>query len=551
MSVPELAHTRDAAGEGEVSPAPMTSRGRLTPSAVLVAILTLLGVILRLVVAHQSLFADELSTYWIVADHGLHGVLSLLYGTSSIHHAEITPPLYFIAAWFSAQFGHSPELLRAPSLVAGSLTIPAVYLLGRRTVGQLAALLASAAVALSPFMIYYSSEARAYGVLMLLVTLSTLSMLLALDTGRWRWWVGYAVCSCAALYTHYTCGFVLAAQLLWLWWAYPRARRQAILANLGVLVGLVPWIPGLNNDLHSPTASILSALSPFNLHAVWIILGHWALGYPYTALAKLTQLPGLPGVAFPSLVQLPGVAALALLAVAAALACISLVTRIARTPTRSVTPDNRLLLMLMVLVATPVGEALVSAVGTHLFGVRNLAASWPALALCFAALLAGASGWLRFAAVGAALVSLAWAALGMVDGRWGRPDYAGAAAFVERNAAPRDVVLDETGYLSPGPLTGLDVALTRRLRIVRGLAPEERDHPFGFGDPYVPLSQAASFAVTSAGGSAIFVVGGAAGSSSLLPGADTQAPYGGYRRVAVRTFTDVTVAEYARRGARG
>ena len=140
------------------------------------------GAALRVSVIGQPLFADELSTYWISATHSLGGVVSLMYGTPHIPHPEITPPLYFLLAWATSQFGHAPALLRLPSLIAGVLTIPAVYLLGLRTVGRRAALLAATLTTLSPFMIYYSTEARSYGVMMLLTTLSTLAMLLAVDT---------------------------------------------------------------------------------------------------------------------------------------------------------------------------------------------------------------------------------------------------------------------------------------------------------------------------------------------------------------------------------
>ena len=92
----------------------------------------------------------------------------------------------------------------------GVATIPLVYLLGVRTVGSPAALVAAALTALSPFMIYYSAEARGYALMMALVALSTLAMLLAVDTRRTAL-VGpvRASARCAAVYTHYTCVFVL------------------------------------------------------------------------------------------------------------------------------------------------------------------------------------------------------------------------------------------------------------------------------------------------------------------------------------------------------
>ena len=166
------------------------SAGRRLAAPALVGLLTAAGLALRLAVAHQSLFADELSTYWIVTAHDLGGVLSTVHS-----NAEITPPLYFVAAWLATQISHAPELLRAPSLIAGTATIPLVYLLGMRTLGRAAALVAMALTAVAPFMVYYSAEARGYGVMMALTVLSTLAMLIAVDCGRARWWVVYALAS--------------------------------------------------------------------------------------------------------------------------------------------------------------------------------------------------------------------------------------------------------------------------------------------------------------------------------------------------------------------
>ena len=171
-------------------------------------------------------------------------------------------------------------MLRAPSFLAGVAAIPLVYLVGARTVGRTAALVAAAITALSPFMIYYSTEARGYELMVALALLSTLAMLVAIDDRRARWWALYAASSCAAVYTHYTAVFVLAAQLIWLLWARPEARRPALLANLGAALAFLPWITGLIADLNSPTTKILGALEPFDLDSVRIVLEHWSMGYP-------------------------------------------------------------------------------------------------------------------------------------------------------------------------------------------------------------------------------------------------------------------------------
>ena len=247
----------------------------LSGHARIVAAITVVGAAMRLVVLHDSLFADELSTYWIISGRGLGGVISTVHTD-----AEITPPLYFVLAWLTTRLDLTAEMLRAPSFLAGVAAIPLVYLLGLRTVGRAAALVASAITALPPFMIFYSTEARGYELMVVLVMLSTLALLAAVDDRRARWWVAYAAASCAAVYTHYTAVFALAAQLLWLLWAHPEARRAALLANLGAALAFLPWITGLIADLNSPTTKILGGLQPFNLDSLRTTLEHWSIGYP-------------------------------------------------------------------------------------------------------------------------------------------------------------------------------------------------------------------------------------------------------------------------------
>ncbi len=504
-----------------------------------VVLATSAGIVLRLVVAHQSLFADELSTYWIVGQHSLGGVMSLMYGTAEIKHAEITPPLFFVLSWLTTQIGHAPELVRAPSLVAGILTIPAVYLVGVRTVGRPAAALAAALTALSPFMIYYSSEARSYAVMMLLTTLSTFAMLRAIETRRARWWVAYAVCSCGAFYTHYTSAFLLLGQLLWLLWAHREARRPALLANLGAAAGVLPWASGLINDLNSPTERILSALSPFTPDAVRVSLEHWAVGFPYV------ESGGLRG--------LPGTAALLLLGLAAALAVTGIGWRLVtgdadvRADAWRGARDRRLILVLVLALAVPVGEAIVSAVSTHLFGVRNLAASWPGLALAWAALLAASGPRLRIVTGALAVAAFGLGAVKMLAVHYQRPAFASAAAFVEQRARPGDVVIDGTGVLSPGPLTGLDVSLKTSARVIRAEAPAERDHPFGVFDRVAPPQTVAAQAVAAAHGRKIIVV------SYALRSAVGRLP-SGYRVVATRVyrqFVGISIKVWAQRALPG
>ena len=453
--------------------------------ALTVAALTAVGAAIRLVILPDSVFADELSTYWVLHGRGLSGVVSTVHTD-----AEITPPLYFILAWLTTKIASSIEMLRLPSFIAGVAAIPLTYLLGLRTVGRWPGIIAAALTALSPFMIFYSTEARGYELMIVLVLCSTLALLAGVEQGRSRWWLLYTVSSCAAVYTHYTAVFGLAAQLLWVLWAYPHARRAALLANLAAILLFLPWLSGLIADLQSPTTKILAALEPFSLGTVRTSLARWSFGAPFSII-DISSLPGVPAL----ILMTAGV-----LAAAVGLAG----TAPGRAQVRALV-RSRFTLVLALALAAPVGEALVSAVGSDVLGTRNLAVSWPGLALVAATLLVRAPQPYRLPSIALLLAAFTIAGVKMAQTGYQRPAVREATRLIDQQASPGDVVVDAT-RVTPGPLTAVDVYLSRPLRVVRAGVPQERDHPFGVFDPIVTARQAAKRAATVADGRRIFLV---------------------------------------------
>jgi hypothetical protein len=496
----------------------------------IVGTLTAIGAALRLVVLHDSLFADELSTYWIISGRSLGGVVSTVHTD-----AEITPPLFFTLSWLATRIDLTAEMLRLPSFIAGVATIPLVYLVGSRAVGRAAALLAAALTALSPFMIYYSAEARGYALMVGLSLLSTLAMLVAVDDRRARWWVLYAASSCAAVYTHYTAVFVLGAQLAWLLWARPEARRAGLLANLGAIIGFLPWLSGVTADLNSPTTKILGALEPFTPHAVGIALEHWLLGYPYK-FVHLGSIPGAPG--------------LVLIGAGMALAIIAIAARGRRRTWSIAGADRRIVLIVALAFAAPVGEAAVSLVGNDVFGTRNLAASWPGMALLISAVVMAGRYPIRIPAAVLVVAGFGVGAARMLEPTHRRPDYDAAARFIAQHSLPRDAVID-AAVVSPGPLNGLDLALDQPRDVVRAAAPQERDHPFGFGDRVAPLREVTRSAAAVASGARIFLVTMPT-NEQLIPGRPTYAhiarvlmrhPPPGYRGKVTQAYPGILPIE--------
>lgn len=462
-------------------------------TAAAVGLVTALAFASRLAVGGQSLFADELSTYWIVTTgDGLGDVLRTVHSD-----AEISPPLSFVLGWLATRIELSGEMLRLPSLLAGTLTIPVMYLLGARIFGRGAGLLAAAITALSPFMTYYSAEARGYALMMLFVAVSTLAMLTAVDRGGWRWWALYAAASLAAVYTHYTCVFVLAAQLGWLLWAHPEARRPALLVNAVAAAAFLPWVDGLLRDFRSPTTEILSALQPLEFTFIRQSFQHWALGYPYglvTASVGLSQLPGYP--------------ALGMIGAALLLALWGMLqTRAAGLLSAGAERSRRLVLLAgMASAVAAAGVILPLIGGTHILSTRNLAASWPAYALLLSAVVTAAGPRLRVAAAALLVAGFAVGAVKMLDPTRSRPQYEDAAAFVTARAAPGAVLIDETSGLSPGPLSNLDPQLKIPLRTFRSRAPQQSTRPFSLFDRDVPPALAARRAARAAAGRRVMLV---------------------------------------------
>ncbi|MCK5130921.1 MAG: glycosyltransferase family 39 protein [Candidatus Sabulitectum sp.] len=95
---------------------------------------------------------------------------------------DIHPPGYQILMFcIQRTIGNSETALRLPSAVAGILTIPVIYLLGRKLLNDSAGLLASAILAVAPIHIWFSQEARPYSILILLTAISVYLLTVILE----------------------------------------------------------------------------------------------------------------------------------------------------------------------------------------------------------------------------------------------------------------------------------------------------------------------------------------------------------------------------------
>lgn len=420
-----------------------------------IAGIVLVGALLRISQFDQSLFADEMWSYVGATKPSFGGMLDFVRSDE-----EITPPLFTALAWISAKLADPTSMVRLPSLLAGIALIPLIYALGLRTLGRGVGLTAATLAALSPFLAWYSIEVRAYSLAIALVAASTLCLLIALEGNRTRWWVAFAALSCAAMYTHYTAAYPLLAQLAWVLWFHREARRQVLVSNVAAAVAFIPWVPGLLEDLDSPTQGIIGTLAPLTLDRVIDFTARYAVGHPAAGLQSFWGTWGEVA-----------------LACGAAVAIAGLVLRLReeRPPSEARSERFRaIVLFTMIGLAAPVGIVLVSLVGDSQLLPRNLAASSPGLLLAMAALLTAGSLAFRVISLTLVLGTFAYGAVKNTEAAWQRPGYKDAAAFIDDAAGPEDVVLDVVGLGAGGtdgeplrpPVFTLDINLDQPHEVI-------------------------------------------------------------------------------------
>jgi mannosyltransferase len=490
---------KSVAAAPTVSAAPGSTRwGRALPW-VLVGLATLVGLALRAASFSDSLYADELSAYFVVTGHAVGEILDLVQSDQ-----EITPPLFFLLARLTQGVGGSTDSLRWVPMFAGLASIPLTYLLGLRTLTRRAALVGAAVMALSPFLIFYSTEARPYALLMVLCLSSTLVLLRALERRNRWWWAIYALLSCAAMYTHYTGIFVLASQAAWALAYHREAWRCIVGANLVAALGWLPWLSSYRADQDSPGSAVIGLLQPFDFEAFRTDVLHWAIGHPFS---------------FP-LRDMPGDTALMLMGLGIAIGLVGIAIAIARGAARL--PAEGTVLIAILALSTPVLAGIYSAVSVSVFLPRNLIASSPGLALALAAIVTAPTRRALWVPATALLIAgFAIAGTRMLEDDLHRPDYKGVAAFIADHDGGPAVTVDAPA-VSPGPITALDAALTPNdpappipaLRV--GRAPhaaewlaDQADGPGQFGTLPVPMAETiARQARERAGDQAIFLVAG-------------------------------------------
>lgn len=195
--------------------------------------ITLFGLVLRLAYLSQPMRTDEAYTVVQFASRPWYVMLSY-YGVPNNHVFHTV-----LVAISTRLFGLDPWAVRLPVLLAGVLTIPATYVVGRAFYGRAVGLVGAGLVSSSSLMIEYSTNARGYALVALIFLLLLVLAAYVTRHSNWTAWALMAVLSALGFYTVPTMLYPFGVVMTWLalaaFWQPPAQRRAWWLRILGVV----------------------------------------------------------------------------------------------------------------------------------------------------------------------------------------------------------------------------------------------------------------------------------------------------------------------------
>jgi len=383
---------------------------------------TLAGLALRLAVPRGIWLDEAISIHQ--ANLSFHDMFE------NLQYGDRHPPLHHVVLWLTVRaIGDGELAVRLPGLIAGTLVIPALYLLGKELYDRRTGLVAAAFGAASPLLIWYAQEARMYAFVTLFGLLALLTQLRAIRNGSMLNWAAYIVATAALLWSHYFGLLLIGVQQLIFVGVILHQRRVGepvkplalgFAYSLAVLaIQLVPLAVFAQKQFDSTSAAFGSPSGTYDALSFYAVVSNmaWALwGYHPDGTTELLAA-GWPLLLLLSLLLLGrgGSRQTVILAVAA------------------ITP-----IVLLVVVALYDRE---------LFEVRYFLVAIPLLFLLVARLV---TGWIRRPAARLAVtgVILFTLLLGLADQQTNDDnprlyDFRGAIEDIQADAGPKSLVLYE------------------------------------------------------------------------------------------------------------
>ncbi|BAZ07520.1 glycosyltransferase family 39 protein [Calothrix sp. NIES-3974] len=216
--------------------------------------------------------------------------------TQNLISQSTHPPLFFCAmhrwmGWLQLAGINWVMGLRLLPAIFGVSAIASTYVLTRLAFSPTTGLIAAMVMAVSPFGVYLSQEARHYTLPILMITLALIAQIRiqqdALIRGKPRWWLwcSWILVSSLGLYTHYFMILVVIAQIVTHLGFISKHRQQIShlktnLIGLGISIIVITcsYIPWLTNLLTHSKASETDWLSqPQHIAPIYHTILNWLL----------------------------------------------------------------------------------------------------------------------------------------------------------------------------------------------------------------------------------------------------------------------------------
>lgn len=191
---------------GEVNA--MLTRKQCNDLLLLIVILLGFGLRVYRLDAH-SLWWDEMAT-------AVQANMTLAQLIESLLVDRVHTPLYFLVMHIWGSIGSSTFILRYLSVITGVLSVPLIYVTGKRLNGYHVGLTAAFLLAIAPFHIWFSQEARMYSLLALNALAANYFLLRLLHREKWHDWIAYALTLTFTLLTHFLGVLILIAHYTFL-----------------------------------------------------------------------------------------------------------------------------------------------------------------------------------------------------------------------------------------------------------------------------------------------------------------------------------------------
>jgi mannosyltransferase len=383
----------------------------------------------------QSLWEDEYNSLWRVT--------ASRYPIWKDGHGF----LYFALLNLWIHLGTSELVLRSLSVLLGALAVGLTYVVGIVLLGRRAAVVGTWLIATSPFLIWYSQEARYITLVLVATLLSMYAFHRLISRPSSAWWIAYGAATLVALFSFLSTLLLLVVQGLYLL-GCPSRRfllRKWIVCQLLVLTLFGWWFV---NGTHFLPAFIEARGSGQNVISNPKVLPFTAdfnevklavLPYTFFAFSTGFSLGPSPRELYSDRTLAPLAPYVPMLVMLGLLYGALLLSGLIATHREG---DSWIILILWISVPL-IGVFGIAALLNIYYDVRYVAIAFPAYILLLAAGIVGmkkrGAQMLLFGAVlivhGAALANYYF------EPRYAREDIRAAARYLESAARPRDVFL--------------------------------------------------------------------------------------------------------------